>query len=503
MSMIKDFFKDIAEYLPSKVIPAIVGIVALPVVTRLFSPTDYGNYVLVIATVSILSTLLGWIGMSIVRFYPAYGKEKKTSEFTELAIKLSFLSIFIISIIALCILLSLRGRISRNIYHLMSIGILVFILTSFFAILLDFLRIKRQIKWYSYFFVWKSVTALIFGVLLVIIFHLGVEGLLWGAVLSIGLAISFLWKIAVGKLRIRDKAIPLKPTIEMAKYSLPLVVGNLAAWILSLSDRYVLQFFRSAREVGIYSISYQISQNSIMLLASLFALAFNPLSIIIWEKQGKEASQEFLTKGTRYFLLLCIPAMTGISMLQRPILNVLSTPNYYEGAKIIPLVVSGIFFLGLNQRFGAGLSFSKKTHFLMYSLIISGLLNLGLNFLFIPKYGYMAAATTTLISYAFLLLLTIIISRRFFVWEFPFKSLVKAACSSAIMGIGVYHIGSSLTSSTLLNLILGIVVGVVVYSLMLFLLREFKSSEIQALLDLKRNICRQVRARYVVDNRLE
>jgi len=490
MTMITDLFKDIAQYLPSKVIPAIIGIVALPILTRLFPPADYGNYVLVIATVSILSTLVGWIGMSIVRFYSAYGKEKKTSEFTELAIKLSFLSIFTISIIALCILLSLRGRISRNIYHLMSIGILVFILTSFFAILLDFLRIKRQIKWYSYFFVWKSVTALIFGVLLVIIFHLGVEGLLWGAVLSIGLAISFLWKIAVGKLRIRDKAIPLKPTIEMAKYSFPLVVGNLAAWILSLSDRYVLQFFRGAREVGIYSISYQISQNSIMLLASLFALAFNPLSIIIWEKQGKKASQEFLTKGTRYFLLLCIPAMIGISMLQTPILNVLSTPNYYEGAKIIPLVVSGIFFLGLNQRFGAGLSFSKKTHFFMYSLIISGLLNLGLNFLFIPKYGYMAAATTTLISYAFLLLLTIIISRRFFVWEFPFKSLVKAACASAIMGIVVYHIGSSLTSSTLLNLILGIVVGVVVYSLMLFLLREFKSSEIQALLDLKTKIWR-------------
>jgi len=486
--MIKELFKDVLQYFPSKVIPAIIGIVALPIITRLFSPADYGNYVLVIATVSILSALAGWVSMSIVRFYPAYERDKKTAGFTILTIKLTFLSIFAIFIVSLCILLFLHNYISGNFYHLMGIGIFVFILTSLFSTLLDLLRIKRKIKWYSGFFVWKSITSFVFGILFVIIFKLGVGGLLWGSVLSVGFALPFLWKIAVEKIRITSTRIPWKPTVEMARYSFPLVVGNLAAWILSLSDRYVLEFFRGAHEVGIYSVSYQISQNSIMLLTSLFALAFNPLCVIIWEKKGEKASQEFVGKGTRYFLLLCIPAIIGISTLQKPILNILSTPNYYEGAKIIPLVVLGVFFLGLMQRFGVGLSFYKKTNLSMYCIIASGVLNLGLNFLLIPKYGYMAAAFTTLISYVFLLFLMIIVSRRFFVWEFPFKSLSKAVCASGVMGIVVYYIGNSLTSSTLLNLILGIIVGVVVYSLMLFLLREFKPSEIQLVLDLKDHI---------------
>ena len=490
--MIKDLFKDIAEYLPSKVIPAIIGIAALPIITRLFPPADYGSYVLVIATVSILSALAGWVNMSVVRFYPAYERDEKIPEFIDLTIKLTFLSILVIPAAFLCIFFPLRTYISRNLYYLMSIGIFVFILTSLFSVLLGFLRIKRQIKWYSCFFVCKSITALVFGVLLIIFFHLGVEGLLWGTVLSAGLALPLLWKIAVGKscTHMTSRGVHLQPTIEMAKYSFPLVVGNLAAWILGLSDRYVLQFFRGVQEVGIYSISYQISQNSIMLFISLFALAFNPLIVISWEKEGKESSQKFLTQGTRYFLLLCIPAIVGISVLRSPILNVLSTPNYYEGAKIIPLVVLGVFFLGLMQRFGAGLSLYKKTYLSMFCIITSGLLNLGLNFLLIPKYGYMAAAFTTLISYAFLLFLMIVVSRRFFVWEFPFKSLAKAMCASSVMGIVVCQIGNSLTSSTLLNLILGIVVGVIVYSLMLFLLREFKPSEIQALLALKAKIRR-------------
>lgn len=490
--MIKHLLKDIGQYVPSRVIPVIVGIVTLPVVTRLFTPTDYGNYILVRTTIYVLMAIAGWVSLSVTRFYPSYEKQGKTREFTELIMKLTFLSILATSIVSLCILILLGGYMSEKLYHLMLIGIFVFIPTFLFSLLLNFLRIKRRINWYSGFSAWKSVIALIFGLVLVIIFHFGVEGLLLGTVISVGLALPFLWKVAVGQLQIHmtSREAPLQSTIGMATYSFPLVIGHLADWILGLSDRYVLQFFRGVREVGIYSVNYQISEHSVMLPASLFSLAFNPLGIIIWEKQGKEASQEFLARGTRYFILLCIPAIVGISVLREPIVNVLATPDYYQGAAIIPLVVLGMFLRGLDQRFGMGLAFLKRTHVRMYSLIICGLLNLGLNLLLVPKYGYIAAAATTLMCYAFLLCLTIIISRRYFKWRFPSRSLVKAACASAIMGPVVYRIGTSLLSSTLLNLILGMVVGIIVYSLMLFLLRELKASEIQALLDLKAKIWR-------------
>lgn len=121
----------------------------------------------------------------------------------------------------------------------------------------------------------------------------------------------------------------------------------------------------------------------------------------------------------------------------------------------------------------------------MYCVLSAALLNIGLNILFIPKYGYIAAAITTFISYAFMLVVVIFVSRRFFIWEFPFKSLGNVVCASGVMGIAVYFIGNSLTSSTLLNLILSILTGILIYSLVLFLLREIKLSEIQALKDLK------------------
>ncbi len=69
------FVKDMVKYLPSQVVPGLVALVSIPVVTRIFPPGEYGNYSLAAATVMILSTLFGWLPISVIRYYPAYERE--------------------------------------------------------------------------------------------------------------------------------------------------------------------------------------------------------------------------------------------------------------------------------------------------------------------------------------------------------------------------------------------------------------------------------------------
>jgi O-antigen/teichoic acid export membrane protein len=482
--MVKKLIKDMLKYIPAQIVPVIVGIVSISIITRLFPPGDYGNYVLVMATVGVLSTLTGWLSMSIIRFYPIYELDRKLGMFYANVIKLSIISMGIISLVFLSILLFTKSYISTDLYFLMWIGILIFVLTSFFGTLLNFLRAKRQVSWYSGFIIWKSITAISFAILLIIVFHFDIKGLLWGSILSLTVALPFLWKKVIGKVSLSSNiSIPL--TLNMARYGFPLAVANLAAWILSLSDRYILEFFRGSQEVGIYSVSYAISEKSIMLIISLFMMASRPIEMDIWEGEGKKKSQEFMCKLTRYYVIICIPAIVGLSILAKQLIIIFTAQEYYEGYRIIPLVAISVFLLGLQQRFQAGPIYYKKTIFIMFSIIASGVLNLALNFLFIPKYGYMAAAITTFISYVFLLLSMIVLSRKLFIWQFPFNSLMKAICASIVMGLVVYPIGNSLTSSILINLVLAVFAGIIVYSLTLFLLREIKPSEIQALKDLK------------------
>lgn len=476
--MIRELFEDLGKYLPSKLVPPIVGIIALPIITRLFSPEDYGNYILVMATVSVLAlTAVAWLGSSTIRFFPVYELRDELGKFHGTLIKLTPISIGVVCLIFLGILSFAQAQISANLYSLMRIGVLVLIANSFVSVFLELLRAKRQVASYTFFSIWQSAVRVGLGVALVMIFHFGVEGLLWGSLISTVTILPLLSKVSVGKLLLTKGKIRSTMTLEMAKYGIPAMAINILSWAQSLSDRYILEFFRGSREVGIYSASYLISEQSIFFIASLFLLASSPIGFNIWENQGIEASREFMKKLTRYYLLIGLPAAVGVSLLAKPIVGLLVAPEYLPGYRIIPLVVWGAFLVGVAHSFTIALAYYKRTDLLMLCYLGSVLLNIALNFIFVPKYGYVAAAATTFISYAFLLLSAIFLSRRFFMWEFPFKSLAKVTCASAIMVMVIYFIGVGLTSSNLINLIFSICLGGLIYVALLFLLQEIQPKE--------------------------
>jgi len=363
----------------------------------------------------------------------------------------------------------------------MYLGVGVFIVYAIFEVFQSFLRAKRQINQYSGFAIWKSMMGFGLGIALVILFKFGIEALLWGAILSIVIISPLLWKMSIRDIKFVQFQINYSLLKKMVTYSFPLVIGNLAAWILSLSDRYFLEFFRGAREVGIYSAGYNIAEKSIMVLFSLFALASGPISMQIWERDGVDKAKEYESKLARYYLMVCIPAVAGLSALSKPVIAILTGVQYHDAYKIISFITLGVLFLGLQSFFQIGFLFYKRTGFVTFAISISGLLNMCLNFIFIPKYGYMAAALTTLFSYIFLFILMVFTSRRIFSWKFPFKSLIKISCATAIMGTVVYFIGKGLTSVIWINLAVGIFIGGLVYFLALLWLREFNSQEKKAI----------------------
>ncbi|MHA1380797.1 MAG: lipopolysaccharide biosynthesis protein [Candidatus Helarchaeota archaeon] len=479
--MTNGFLKDMLKYLPAQIAPGIVGFFSIPIVTKLFHAEDYGYYSLVMASIMVFTTLSGWLPLSIVRFSPAYERDKKLDVFYGSIIEFTLITIFSLTLIFIILLLIIRKHIPSKLYFLFFVGIGVFIIGTIFNVLQYFLRYKRQVSWYSLFAVWRSLVGFGLALTLIYLCKFGIESLLWGIILSIFIILPFLWRKSVGNVSIIYPKANFSLAKEMAKYSFPLVIGNLSAWILSLSDRYILEFFRSSQEVGIYSASYNISERSIKLITTLFMLASGPILMHNWEKKGKSESREFLNKITRYYLIFCIPAVVGLSALSKPLVKIMTGEQYFEGYKIIPFVTLGVLFLGLQHMFQSGFLLYKKTNFVSFIILTSGLLNLLLNFLFVPNYGFYAAAITTLISYSFLLFLMIILSRRFFVWKFPLKSLIKATCASAIMGIVVYSLANNLATLTLVNLILSICIGMTVYFLMLLLMKEFSHEEIRAI----------------------
>lgn len=487
-TMTKDFIKDLFKYLPAQVAPGIIGIISIPIITRIFRPIDYGNYNLVIATVMVLTTLLSWIPMSIIRFYPSYERDEKLDLFFGNIISLTFLSLLVLSPLFFVFLLFIKSNISSEFFSLMNIGLGVFFITVIFDVFKSFLRATRQAGWFSGFSVWKNIASLGMALVLIFCLHRGIASLFWGTIFSVILILPFIFRKAKKNIASRYLKIDFSLIKKMAKYSFPLVLGNLAAWILSLSDRYIIEIFRGTREVGLYSANYNIAHGSIILISSLFWLSSGPILMHIWEKEGEDKSKDFLTKVTRYYFMICLPMVIGISVLSKPVINIMAGEQYFEGYKIIPFVSAGIFLLGLQKRFNDGLLLCKRTNPIAFSIIAAGFLNILLNRVFVPEYGYFAAAITTFISYAFLLFVMVLFSRRFIIWKFPFVSLLRVSCASTIMGLIIFYVGNNLTSSALINIIFGIGIGVGVYFFALLILGEFSKEEIKVFTLLKHKV---------------
>lgn len=469
-SMIKDFARDLFRYIPSQAVPGIFSIFIIPVFTRLFNPDEYGQYVIVMSTISVLGIIATtWINTSIVRFYAGYEK-LQLNLFNGTIIKLMSFSVIIISFTAFLILLIFRKSFNPLLYYYLNIGLLIFIFGSIFGVMLEMLVVKRKPNHYSLISIWRQCVCILIGIGIAVLYNMSIAGLLWGILIGIVIMLPILYRITFGKCNFKEYS-PLLRT-DIMRYGFPLIATNLAAWILSLSDRYIIELFRGSHEVGLYSISYSLTDHSIQLISSLIILSSAPIVMKLWKTKGPDETSLFIKDLTRYYIIITLPAAVGLSLLAKPILKLLATQSFYEGYQIVPLVAASIFVFGLQRNFQLGLLFYKKTHLIMYILLASGLINIVLNIYFVPIYGFIAAGYTTLFSYIIFAILMIFISRRYFIFQFPFITLSRVLVSVMLMSIVVLYILGLNLESVIATVLLSIVFGIVVYFILLIIMKE-------------------------------
>jgi len=186
-----------------------------------------------------------------------------------------------------------------------------------------------------------------------------------------------------------------------------------------------------------------------------------------------------LSYSMKYFLALAIPSAVGLSLLSKPLLTILSTPEIAEqGYLITPfLALSGLLF-GLYAIITQILVLEKKTGITGTIWIVAAVLNLGLNIVFIPIIGIVGAAATTLIAFSLAFILSMYYSFRYLVFDFNVSFILKCIFASTIMG-AVIVIGGSQIPGTLVPIILLIGVSALVYGGCLFILRGFGQDEIR------------------------
>lgn len=174
-------------------------------------------------------------------------------------------------------------------------------------------------------------------------------------------------------------------------YNIPLVPHYLSQTVLNSSDRIMIENLVGSSESGIYNLAYSIS-----LIMTLFNTALMQ-TITPWmyqkisEKKGKE------TAPIVYSTLFAVAVVNLLLIILAPeIVTVFAPKEYYDAIWVIPPVAMSVFFMCCFDLFARFAFYYEKTKMVMIASVSSALLNILLNYIFIKRFGYVAAGYTTL-----------------------------------------------------------------------------------------------------------
>jgi len=469
-NMVKDTFL----YLPAKVIEGAIGVVTLSLLTRLFKPEDYGNYHLAVTTVSIISLcLLGWLYQAAFRYVNNFtGKRKITVFYSTIFVAWAVISISITTL-GLVLLFFLRNIFDTYTLKLVLFSILLFFSYSLAQILLYMLSAARIIKLFLGLSVLSAVLKPVFFILCVKVLYAGVSG----AIISLVLIDALVIAVIIHRLKIHRyinlRLFSPKVMKKFSNYGIPLVGVSLSASLLNYSDNYILKFFRGSDYVGIYSANYSIASS--VFTALLFAImrGVYPTILKTWKQNNKTHTENLLSNAVRYFMMITVPAVVGISVLSHVISNILD-PLYLKGSSVIIFVSIGMFFYGLSEYNNKAWELTSNTSIIFKNILFCFFFNIVINIITIPFGGYIAAAVNKALSFMFYFLLSYLRGRKILKWHISPTSLIKIFSSAAIMGIVIYVVVSLLESVSILHLLILVPLGVVVYGSILYLTGEIR-----------------------------
>ncbi|MDH4366660.1 MAG: flippase [Dehalococcoidia bacterium] len=456
----------------SVAIGQVVAFFLIPMYTHYLTPADYGGLEIFQTTLSILSIILV-MGLTTALFmsYFSYDDEEKR----KTVVATTFLSVTGTSLILLLILMALAGDFAGLFFGSVEYTFhfrLIF-LTSFFnvgaAVSFSVLRAREESKKYAIFVVIQFLVTAGLNILFVAVFHRGVLGILEGGLITACLLYSILLRDIIKNAKLSFSIAELK---QMLGFGSPLVLASLAAWIMTMADRYFLKFLSTPTELGLYSLGYKFGMVVQGLIVGPFTLAWAPF---FWSVTKERNAKEIYSSVLTYFALVATAVALVLSVLSKQALEIMAAPAFYEAYKVIPLIAVSYVLYGCYFILNPGIMLEKKTKYLALIVGVGAVLNLGLDYLLIPSYGMMGAAVATAISYLLLPIGSYFVSQRYYPIKYEWSRVAKIFVAAALVYAGSLFIKNDsaiITGLLKLACLLG-------FPLLLFAFRFFKPEETQ------------------------
>ena len=421
---LKELSKDSAIYGMGDVAVSIVNFLLLPLYVTYLTDVDYG-ILAQLGSVEVLTKIVARWGLdgSFMRFfYDSPAREDRQ----RLASSIFFFLLFSNGLLLLASMVGSRwlaaALYSEEGTTALRLLLLNTLVMSFTFLPFHVLRMEKRSIEYSLLTLARSVVTVVLRLVLIVGFGQGVLGVVLAdaivtAILMLGLARRF-----VPLIRPVFSADILRQSLA---FGLPRLPHAAAQQVIAVGDKLILPMFRSLGELGVYSMGVSFGL-TLKLFLSAFESAWAPFYYATAREPG--AAEVFRTVTT-YGVAALVFLAAALSATARDLLDLMTKGRFVDSAPVVGWTSLAVLFQGVYLLTSIGLNLTKRTQYYPVATIAAAVVNIGLNFALIPRYGMMGAAWANVAAYALQMIVAFRFSQRFYPLQYEYGRLARVAAA--------------------------------------------------------------------------
>lgn len=386
-----------------------IGFLLLLVLASFIPPSEYGELNLFNTFVTLLSIFisLNATGIIAVDFFSVERAHLQRMLSTVLC--LSSVSFIVFTLLLLSFSAFFEQIIGLSAKY-QWLGLLVCYMQVFSTVNLDIWRLEENPLSYGIYSVATVLANFILTLILVICFHWGWLGRVYAQV-AVSLIFFFASIFFLIKRRYLQKLLPNMDTVKSAlSFGIPLIPHSASVWIRQGLDRYVINYFYLATQVGIYSFAYNFAN-----IIQIVGLAFNATnSVYIYKNLANITADTSyrLLKQTK-IMILFFAVVSILVYIGTSVFIPIFIPKYVDSVPYLFPLCMGAFFQCVYYLFVNYLFYYKRTKKLMYITFSMSLFHVLLSVL-LTRYSMMYTAYVTMIVNMMITLGVFLYSRRIY-----------------------------------------------------------------------------------------
>lgn len=367
-----------------------VSVITTPIFTRLLSTTEYGQYNVFTSWMSIISIIVtlclstGVFEQGLVKFE----EDKKVFASSMQGLNLTLFALW------LCIYLVFH-HFWNELFGLTTVQMTAMFISIWLNAVFGFWCAEKKNEYkYKALVAYTLITSFINPVVSIILV-LNSNDKVTARIIG-GAAVLLLFNLFLffEQMKRGRKFFSAKYWKYALCFNLPLVPHYLSQVILNNSDRIMIEKIVGKSEAGIYSLAYSVSMVMLIFNSALMQ------SIGPWFYRKIKSRDYAELSPIAYGSLIGVAAANFLLITLAPdLIRLFAPPEYNNAVWIVPPVALSVYYIFTYDLFARFAFYFEKRAFITAASAAGAVLNIILNFIFIKRYGYIAAGYTTLICY--------------------------------------------------------------------------------------------------------